>query len=172
MRDRRVGDRPVEFRLDLRRRPDDERLRGHFSFFRDDAASADDGTLADGGVVQHDSIHTYESIALHSTGVDDGAVADGHVGFQHSVLVQDRIVLDVRALADDDLAVITTQCGVGPDTRVGLDDDVADDDGGLVDVGGVSDLWFESIDCANYTYPSAYTDLKRPNRCGVSQAPA
>ncbi len=54
--------------------------------------------------------------------------------------VEHRVVLDVRARADTDRAVIAPDDRAEPNTRFGPDLDVADEDGGRSDEGGMMDL--------------------------------
>ena len=54
--------------------------------------------------------------------------------------VEDAAVLNIGAGADADVVHVAADDGAGPDAGVGTDDDVADDDGGGVNVGGYGDF--------------------------------
>jgi hypothetical protein len=77
--------------------------------------------------------------------VQRDAVADGDIvaeeeGIFVAHYVEDAAVLNIGARADADVVDVAADDGAGPDAGVGADDDVANDDGGGVNVSGCGDL--------------------------------
>src|ERR1700738_5650131 len=54
--------------------------------------------------------------------------------------MEDAAVLNIGAGADANVVHVAADDGAGPDAGVGADDDIADDDGGGVNVGGCGDF--------------------------------
>jgi len=117
----------------------------------DDGSGGDDGASADAGSVEDDGADADEDVVFHDAAVDGGVVADGDsvadedgVAIFHAV--EHGAVLDVGAGADADLVDVAAEDGVHPDGGVLAEDDVADDLGGDVDVGGGRDGWKQAAE--------------------------
>jgi hypothetical protein len=72
--------------------------------------------------------------------VADGDVVPEDEGMSVAHDVANGAVLDVGARADADVIDVAADDHAGPDARVFTDDDIADEDGLRVDVGGGGDL--------------------------------
>lgn len=109
-----------------------DRIRSDDGAAADDDPMHDDGAVADQGVV-------LDGATLEVHDVADHAVV-AHDRREHVRGVQDAAVLDGRAFADDDVAVVAAQHRPRPDGAVGADAHSADDDCVGMDVGvGMND---------------------------------
>ncbi len=116
-----------------------------FGALEEQGAGGYDAAGADFYSVEDDGTHADEAAGLDGAAVQGDAVADGDVVAEEQRVfvahyVEDAAVLDVGAGADADVVHVAAHNGAGPDAGVGADDNIADDDGGGVNVGGCGDL--------------------------------
>src|SRR5712691_5905010 len=117
---------------------------GDFGALEEQGAGGHDAASADFHAVEDDGAHADQAAGLDGAAVQRGAVADGDVVAEEQRVfgahdVEDAAVLNMGARADADVVHVAAHDGAGPDAGVGADDDVADDDGGGVNVGGCGD---------------------------------
>ena len=108
---------------------------------RDERAGADHAVFADLGPVEHNRAHPDDGVVADGRAVHDGVVAhrdviaDSHVVSR--VRVDRGVVLDVAAVADEDVALIAADDRVEPDAGVDADSHVALDGASLRLVNGL-----------------------------------
>src|SRR5260370_34288767 len=131
--------------LDLARVAYYQAVGRNFSALKEQRAGGDDAAGADFYAVEDDGAHANEAAGLDRAAVQGDAVADGDVVAEEQRIVvahdvEDAAVLNIGAGADADVVHVAADYGAGPDAGVRTDDDVADDDGGGVNVGGCGDF--------------------------------
>jgi len=129
----------------FRRAAEDERAGRHLRSRRDDGAGADQALVADDHAVEEDRADADQAVITDGASVQNGRVADGHILADEGRPavggdVHGGVVLDVRARAYADAFDVAAHDRMEPDARVGGEDDVADDDGGVDDEGARVDL--------------------------------
>ena len=111
--------------------PERHRAAGHLHAAGHQRARADERAGADDRAVQHDRAGPDQRAVLDRAAFEVREVTDRAVvaddGLELARAVQHRAVLDRRARADDDAALVATQHRLRPDRRPRPDDDVADD---------------------------------------------
>src|SRR5690606_29600935 len=113
---------------------------------RNQRTGADEGVLAHHRAIHHQRAHADQGAVADAAGVYDGLVPDGDVlADDRGIAVQPRVrasvadvddaaVLDVRARTDADVVDVAAHHCAGPDGDVVAQGDVADDDGGRINV--------------------------------------
>src|SRR5712692_10170499 len=129
-----------------------------FGALEEQGAGGHDAASADFHAVEDDCAHADQAAGLDGAAVQGDAVADGDIVAEEERIfvahdVEDAAVLNVGAGADADVVHVATHYGAGPDAGVGADDDVADDDGGGVNVGGCGDFGPLAAVGSNHRYP-------------------
>ena len=124
---------------DLRRHAGDDGPLGHLEIGTDEGERGDDRPGTDHRAVHHHGVHADQRVVGDRAAVQHGAVAHRDVGADRGLasrVAMDRaVVLDVGTLADPDLPEIAAQARGRRDVTARPDDHVADQDGGLVDIG-------------------------------------
>ena len=72
--------------------------------------------VADDGAVQHNGAHADEGVVAHVAGMHDGVVADGAVGTHDGFGMNHGTILNIGVFTDGDIAAVTADGGVVPDT--------------------------------------------------------
>lgn len=113
---------------------------GDVGAWRDNGPSADHSLGADAGAVEHGGVHPHQGAVLDRAAMKDGGMADSDIGpdlgGEAGVGVDNGVILDVAAWADEDAVGIPTQHGAVPNARLGSDFDMTDDDGSGGEEGG------------------------------------
>ncbi len=113
--------------------------------FRDQGTGGDNAAGPDSCAVEDDAAHADEAARFDGATVQDDGVAYGDVIAENERIrvahdVEDGAVLDICVRADTHDVYIAAKDGAGPHAGMFPDDDIADDYGLRVDVGGCSDL--------------------------------
>src|SRR5262249_27315466 len=112
--------------------------RGDLLALQDQRPGTDQRPRADAGAVEHDGPHPDQAIVADLAAVEDHPVPDGHAVADARgaalVDVDERQVLEVRALADLDAIRVSAAHRVEPHARVGPDRDLAPHHGAGGDV--------------------------------------
>ena len=129
---------------DFPRRSHDHRAGGDFRSRGNDGSGGDQALVADHGPIENDGAHADKAFVAHRAGMDDRPVADRAIrtddGREIIGKVDDRAVLDVRPLADDDRFDVATQDAPVENARVLGEPDVAHDPRVGGDEGGFGEL--------------------------------
>src|SRR5258708_580572 len=142
-------------------------------------AGGDNGSRSDARAIEDEGAHADEAAGFDRAAVEDSVVAYRDiVAHVHAVLsfhaVEDRVVLNVRIMADADLLYVAPEDGVHPDARVLADSDVADELGGVVDVTGFRELGSDAFVGADHgcLMPNAHSQNYHLGKkwCGLSCA--
>ncbi len=95
--------------------------------------------------IQNHRAHAHEHFVPHFARMHDGAVADGDPVAKHTGIiirqVQDRVVLNIRVMADDNAVDVAAQHRAVPDAGVGAQRHVANDRGGSCNINVLANFW-------------------------------
>jgi len=129
---------------DASRNAEDQRVGRDQHAFATHGAGADDRARANMNMIEQHRAHRNQAIVVDRRAVNDGAMTDGDApadrGRDAVVGVDDRAVLDVAVITDDDLVGVAADNGGGPDGHARSEGDIAEDDGGGVDESGRVDF--------------------------------
>jgi len=131
----------VDFADDFAGDAHDDHAVGDVKAWWDERSGADDAAVSDVGSAHDDGAHSDECVVADTFAVDDGGVSDDDVAADAVgvavVAVDDGVVLDVCAIADEDGGDVASDDGAVPDADVVAESDVAGDAGGVGDVASV-----------------------------------
>ncbi len=111
--------------------------RRHAKFRWYERHGGDEATLANFGAIHDDGAHSDKCVFADGASVQDGTMADMAIRFDKGIFageaVEDAIVLNICAIADDEATEIATQRGARPDIAAAPNDNIADQDGRWMD---------------------------------------
>ena len=151
-------------------------LGGNLHAFRHQRARGNDSASSDLGSVQNDRADADKSAVLYYAsvqhhGVPDRDAAADKAWVSHTVDMQDSVVLNAGLVADANVVHVAANRDIRPDAGSLADNDVANNLGAGINVGGVCDAWHDPAKSSNHgegAHRSVRTDFG--NRYGSKAA--